>query len=114
MSNYISPDNKFAWSYETQIKSTLPDGRELWNVTDYSRTTSGLQSSLFAYTFHPPASAAKSRRTWSHFMRILRGQVKDIDGSVMLPENVTLLNFVPQGTTDLAAYEAKLNKSKSA
>lgn len=78
--NYIAPDNKSAWSYQTQIKATLPNGTELWNVTDYSRTTSKLQTKLF----EPFA-------------------LKALRNGVVHPNNVVVLNNVPKGTTDLVS-----------
>lgn len=109
--NYLTPDGKHAYSYDTQILTTLPDGTELWNVSDYSRSTSTLQYDLFARKVSESSLPKGVRNV--EIMHVLRGQTLDIKSnrvrndaiaSVYVPKNVVVLRNVPINTRDLVAY----------
>ena len=109
--NYLTPDGKHAYSYDTQILTTLPDGTELWNVSDYSRSTSTMQYDLFAQNVLRGALPKGVRNV--EIMHVLRAQTLNIKNgrvrndaiaSVYIPKNVVLLRHVPTNTRDLVAY----------
>ena len=110
--NYITPDNKSAYSYDTQILATLDDGTELWNVTDYSRSTSNLQIELFAHTAGGITGIPKSVRPVD-VLSVLRGEtdkiktnrVRDLAiASTYTPKRAIILRRVPKNTRNLIEW----------
>jgi len=109
--NYLTPDGKHAYSYDTQILATLPDGTKLWNVSDYSRSTSTMQYDLFAQNVLEGPLPKGVRNV--EIMHVLRAQTLNIKSnrvrndaiaSVYVPKNVVVLRNVPTNTRDLIAY----------
>ena len=104
--NYVTPNEKAAYSYDTQIYAKTDSGVELWNVTDYSRTTSNLQSDLFVHKALKRDVFLDRQVRSIDVLRVLRGEKapkKTVD-AVEVDSHVIVLRKVPKNTKDLIAY----------